>query len=155
MTITLSAAQVQDKPLLRALLADYLTELATYDEVDFAYPYFDAYWKEEGQRWPWFIYDDGALMGFALVNRLSRSGQKVDYAMAEFYVLPQARGHGRGVAAALAVFAVHPGQWELTVFPHNTPAQKFWPKVMLAARVRSMEKFDHHRETVFRFRIIR
>ncbi len=155
MTITLSAAQAQDKPLLRALLGDYLTELSTYDEVDLAYPYFDAYWREEGQRWPWFIHDGKTMVGFALVNRLSRSGLHVDHAMAEFCILPHARGHGRGVAAALAVFAAHPGQWELTVFPHNTPAQKFWPKVMLAARARSMEKFDHDGETVFRFRVIR
>lgn len=155
MTITLSAAQAQDKPLLRALLNDCLTELATYDEVDFAYPWFDAYWREDGRRWPWFIHEDGAIIGFALVNRLSLSGQHVDHAMAEFYILPQARGHGRGVAAALAVFAAHPGQWELAVHPHNTPAQKFWPRVMLAARTRSMEKFDHDGDTVFRFRVFR
>lgn len=155
MTITLSAVQAQDKPLLRALLDDYLTELATYDEVDHAYPYFDAYWRERGQRWPWFIHDNENMVGFALVNCFSRSGQHVDHTLAEFCILPQARGHGRGVAAALAVFAQHPGQWELTVFPHNTPAQKFWPKVMLAARARSIEKFDHDGETIFRFRVIR
>src|SRR5277367_3547020 len=108
---------------LRAMLGPYLAELSAYGAVNEGYPYFDAYWREPQVRWPYFIRHDGAVIGFALVRRLSETGVQ----MAEFYIVPAARGEGRALEAAVRVMSAHPGGWELTIFARNLRAQRFWP----------------------------
>jgi predicted acetyltransferase len=76
-------------------MQDYLAELSRYGEVNAAYPHFDAYWSED-DRWPYLIEVDDQLAGFALVNKWSPSHQGTDFAVAEFYILPDFRNAGIG-----------------------------------------------------------
>ncbi|HEY5290381.1 MAG TPA: acetyltransferase, partial [Caulobacteraceae bacterium] len=68
----------------------------------------------------------GALAGFALVNDNSHSGLPVDRNVAEFFIVRKHRRGGVGTAAARAVFALYPGQWEAAVARRNLPALAFW-----------------------------
>lgn len=131
------------------MLAVYLTELSAYGEVNPDYPYFDAYWREPGVRWPYFLRDGEEVIGFALVRSLSET--EASYSMAEFAILPFARGGGRGVEAARQVMLAHPGRWELTIFERNLPAQRFWPRAIAAVGGEAVVRTEEHGETVYRF----
>lgn len=149
MSVTLAIIPEAAKAEVRALLDRYLSELSAFGEVNPSYPYFEAYWREPGLRWPYFLLCDDAVIGFALVRRLSETG----VSMAEFYIAPSARGRGHSVAAAVRVFSAHPGRWQLTVFERNTPARRFWPKAIAAAGAHVVSRTEAHGETVFHFNV--
>jgi predicted acetyltransferase len=92
------------------------------------YAYLDSYWREPARE-PFLIRVDRRLAGFVLVNDYSHSGRPIDYSVAEFFVARKHRRGGVGRAAALAVIAPRPGQWELAVARANLPAQAFWRSV--------------------------
>ena len=157
MEVSLRPAPLAEKAELRTLFDPYL--IAHANQVDperrygdpLAQPYFDLYWSEAGRR-PLWILADGARAGFVLVNRHSPSGQGVDQAIAEFYVIPERRRGGVGRAAALAAFASAQGVWELQVHRANPEGMAFWPKVIAEAAVRDWEQIDLGDRVVHRFR---
>jgi predicted acetyltransferase len=147
--VEIAAVAEAAKGELREMLGPYLAELSAFGAVNERYPYFDAYWLEPGIRWPYFIRCDGAVIGFALVRRLSETSVQ----MAEFYVVPAARGQGRALDAAVRVISAHPGGWELTIFPRNLRAQRFWPKAIAAADGVDLSRSEAHGDTVYQFRV--
>jgi predicted acetyltransferase len=149
---------ISQKAELRRLLDPYLTAHADLvdperhhgDPTD--YPHFDAYWTEPERR-PFWIVAGGQTAGFALVNRYAPSGLDCDAAVAEFCILPPWRRAGIGLAAARAVFATTPGQWELQVYEATAPALAFWPRAIAAAGARdATQVFLEHRR-IHRFRV--
>lgn len=151
MAIEITVAEETARPLLRSLLSDYLTELGAYGEIDPDYPYFEAYWQAGSQRWPYLIHCHSRLIGFALVR--SAGELQVDFSMAEFFILPQARGNGYGVAAATAIMRLHPGKWEVAVIRRNAPAQKFWPKATSAAGAGEVTRSEERAGASYTFTI--
>jgi predicted acetyltransferase len=147
MSVTLEIIPEGAKPQVRALLDRYLAELSVYGKVDPSYPYFEAYWREPGLRWPYFLRCHEAVIGFAFVRRLGDG----HFSMAEFFIDHGARGKGHGVEAAARVMSKHPGRWELTIFEHNTPAQRFWPVAIAAASATQVSRTEERKETVYRF----
>jgi predicted acetyltransferase len=102
---------------------------------------FPAYHEREGEllaRWfaddsshPLIIMKDERPVGFALVSRPLRSQRdKIDYCMAEFYVVPSARRLGVGRDAARLIFNRFAGVWEVTEFLYNKPAVAFWRSIV-------------------------
>ena len=65
---------------------------------------------------------DGGPVGFGLVGRVT-SGPRL---MFEFFVVRAMRGQGVGRAAAEALFALHPGIWEIPFQEENPAAARFW-----------------------------
>ena len=151
MAIEIIIAEETARPVLRSLLSDYLTELGAYGEIDPEYRYFEAYWQEGSLRWPYFIQCHSRLIGFAFVR--SARDLQVDFSMAEFFILPEARGNGCGIAAATAIMRLHPGKWEVTVMQRNAPAQRFWPKVISAAGAGDVKRSEEQTDTSYRFTI--
>jgi predicted acetyltransferase len=150
MTVSISAARIEDQPRLRAMLSDYLAELSAYAEMHDDYPYFDDYWREPGARWPYLILDGAETIGFAFVRAIPEDGLVAS--MAEFYVLPAARGGGRGQAAVAALLQAHPGAWRLTILARNAPAQAYWPKAIAAGGGRDPRRSeDEAGDTVYHF----
>lgn len=123
-------AALSDKPTLKAELAHYLRELSQFGDVNQDYPYLDLYWQTGEQRWPYLIRSGPELAGFALVNAHSVTPQPVDFAMAEFFIRPEQRGTGLGLAAMEALFARHPGTWQIAVMLGNHQARRFWQRVL-------------------------
>jgi predicted acetyltransferase len=87
--------------------------------------YLDQYWLEP-DREPLLIRRNGRLVGFALINATSPSGEPVDRGMAEFFIVRRHRRGGTGRAAAHAIFAERPGLWEVAVIRANANALAFW-----------------------------
>jgi ribosomal protein S18 acetylase RimI-like enzyme len=119
--VALREAGLDDRELLRQLLADYLFE---FDGRTEPYPYFDAYWAEP-ERMPFVIETRGEVVGFCLI-RVRDDG----WSIAEFSVVPEQRRSGVGRAAvdvvadrARVAGAEH---LEAKVHPDNRKALPFW-----------------------------
>jgi predicted acetyltransferase len=155
--VTLASVRFSEKAALREVFDPYL--IAHADVVDpervhgdpTLYEHFDAYWVEPERR-PFWILRDGERAGFILINRWAPSGQTVDHAIAEFCVLPGARGRGVGQAAVGAALSTHAGQWELQVYRATHPAMAFWPKALAASGARDWERIEREDRIIHRFR---
>lgn len=155
--VELAPVPAEERAELRAMMTPYLVEHA--DQVDpgrihgdpTEYEFLDLYWQEPERR-PFWIMDDGERAGFALVNRHAPSGQAVDHAVAEFYIRPEHRRGGLGVAALRALLRRFPGQWELQVFRANAGGFDFWPRAIAAAGVADWHVLDQVDRVIHRFR---
>ena len=72
---------------------------------------------------------DGGPVGFGLVGRVT-TGRML---MFEFFVIRAVRGQGVGRAAAEALFALHPGAWEIPFQEENDTAARFWRSLAAGA----------------------
>lgn len=122
-------AREADKPVLRHLLELYQHDFSEFDgrNVDdhglYGYPYLDHYWVESDRR-PFLFDVDGRWAGFALV----RLGPPID--MSEFFVLRRFRRSGVGRDAAVQIFRMLPGPWQLRQLTTNPDATKFWRRIV-------------------------
>lgn len=142
-------ARPNEKAQLRAMLADYLGELAAFGGVDTDYPYLDAYWTEPDVRWPYLLLTGEAVCGFALVR--SPAEPETDFSMAEFFIMRFARRRGFGIAAAAAIMQRHPGRWELSLAPSNRAALSFWPAALAGAGAAELVQSDMAGRIAFHF----
>jgi predicted acetyltransferase len=128
-TVDVVPATLEHKPAIARLVELYQYDFTEFVDVDvneegsYAYRYFDEYWTE-AERHPFLFRVDGNIAGFAFV----RAGAPHD--MAEFFVLRKYRGRGVSVAAARAVFARFPGEWQVRELAANTRATAFWRKAI-------------------------
>ena len=156
--VRLDPVPMTDKAALKAFLDPYLIAHADLADPDrafgdpTAYEYFDLYWIEPERR-PYWVITDGQPAGFVLVNEWSPSGRGTQRSIAEFYVRPELRRRGLGLAAALAAFATHAGLWELQVYRANPAGMAFWLRAIEAAGARDWEALEHEDRVVHRFRV--
>ena len=119
------------------------------------YALLDNYWTAPRHE-ALLIRDGGRLVGFALVNAHSHSGLPLDFQIAEFFVARKHRRGRLGRAAALAIIAARPGQWELAVARRNVAAQYFWRRVAAAVAGEAVEELDQDNDRwnglILRFR---
>ena len=113
----------------------------------------DRWWGRD-DHFPFFIYCNGKLCGFALARKGSRvttgAGAGGDDVMdvAEFFVVRGARGNGVGAGAAHALFAAFPGRWEIRVRHANAPAVRFWSRALAGWQGRPVTGSPHSSEGV-------
>ena len=125
-------APVSDKAKFEHLLDQYLSELKAHREFNVGatdsktYPYLDAYWNEKG-RHPYLFYFENQLVGFSFI-RDTQSTESDSSHVAEFYILPRQRLKGIGKEAAIRIFCLFPGNWELQIHRKNKAAIGFWEK---------------------------
>jgi len=118
-------ASASERDVLARLLELYAHDFSERNGADvgadgtYGYRHLDAYWRD-AERHPFLFRVDGRLAGFALV----RTGPPHD--MAEFFVLRKYRRGGIGTAAARAVLARFPGEWQVRQQWENTGAIAFW-----------------------------
>ncbi len=130
MTATVVPVPIGEKPALARFVAAYVVEMSAIvglPQRDGTYPRFDLYWSEPDSRWPFWLTADGTRAGFALVRRDEDVGWTE---MAEFFVAPEHRLRGIGIAAARGLIARHPGPWQITQRETNTGAIAFWHRVL-------------------------
>lgn len=131
--VELVPATETERPVVQNLARFYVYDLSAFAgwpcPKDGLYACRDLadYWGPEGLAFT--IRADGALAGFALVDRPSPLGG-ADYWMGEFFVLAAYRRRGVGRAAALAAFRRLPGTWQVGQIPGNAPAIAFWRRVI-------------------------
>ena len=136
MMIEARPAAREEAPIIRNLLQLYLDEFSPIDgrEIEpdgtYRYPYLDLYWLESG-RYPFVLWADGRLAGFALViERSLIEPFESGFDMAEFFVLRRWRRRGIGEAAARQLFDRFPGEWWIVSHASNTQARGFWRAVV-------------------------
>jgi len=136
MNIELIPVRLEDREILSNLLEKYDYEFSQYDNRDvnklglFGYKYLDCYWIEEN-RWAFFILANEKLAGFAMVNNFPEAEDKsTDYCMAEFFVMYKYRRYGVGKYAAMKIFDMFRGKWQLKRHPKNIASVHFWNKVV-------------------------
>ncbi len=140
--ITLLPAPLSARPVLRALLHEYLTELAAGADVSARaavagpYAWFDAYWIERS-RHPFLIRRGDQVLGFALVRDQESTGTDACQ-VAEFYVAPPYRRRGVGREAARVLFCLFPGPWTLRVQHGDARAEHFWLAAIQSVSSESM-----------------
>ncbi len=132
MKFSIKPAEISEKETISRLLQPYLTELSQFPDENpdykdangiYLYPYLDDYWQEES-RYPYLLYADETLAGFALVRK-----DRGRWQMAEFYVLPEFRRRGLAMKCVDDIFRIHTGGWTITFNKHNNPSRQLWKKL--------------------------
>ena len=132
MTVQVLRASESEASIIEALLDDYLLELVGHREIPVgatdavSYPYLWLYWSEP-DRYPFTIWIDGTLAGFALIHRVKDTTADV-MQLAEFFIVPEKRRQGIGEVAVQKLWGKFPGKWELQVHIRNTAAIAFWSR---------------------------
>jgi predicted acetyltransferase len=133
-TVEISFAIQQELPVLANLYQLYIHDFTDFVEQPlgndgrFAYNPLPSYWTEPN-RFPFIVWVDGKLAGFALVKKGSDfSGMDDVWDMADFFVVRGLRGKGIGYIVAKSIWQKFPGPWEIRVITTNVPAQQFWAK---------------------------
>ena len=128
-----------DREWIRAMYRDYLVELSAsktglfpaLGEWDDRENEFLAGWFSDPGAHPFVILNGGHRAGFALVSKppvMPRTS--VQYRMAEFFVVGNARRRGVGASAAWLLFNRFAGDWEVLEDEQNRPALQFWRRVI-------------------------
>jgi len=92
---------------------------------------FDIWWEKPSILFPYLVTVEDLPAGFALVATPPYTYGS-EYYLNEFFILRSFRGLGVAEAAAIQVFNLHAGTWELKTNPtdSNKRAQSFWRKTV-------------------------
>lgn len=140
--IELVQATEKDYPKIQNLARFYVYELSRYksEEInselseDRLYEAsessfeFEKYWKEPNY-FPFLIRVNDELAGFVLINNKG-SSEKIDWFLAEFFIVAKFQKMGIGRIVALQIFEQFKGYFELTILPENVPALRFWRSLL-------------------------
>lgn len=132
--LRLETVQTKDRDMLWNINQKYLYEMTNFydDPMDengnYHYGHFDEYFSDP-KRVAYFIYNDGDLIGFAMLCPYSNIGQDPDYTMAEFTIFPLYRRKHFALDAAKMILEKHPGKWEIKYNEKNVGAKRLWSVV--------------------------
>lgn len=131
MDVQLFRAKMEDRQLIENFMQFYM-----YDFLDFmhlevqpdglfsAYPDLDGYWIDN-KRFPYIIRLSESPVGFVLVRWTGAF-----FSIAEFFVHKKYRRGGIATKAAMEIFNLHKGPWEVFQIEKNHAAQRFWQKII-------------------------
>jgi predicted acetyltransferase len=134
MNIIIRKATLNDNSVLRNLIEFYCYDFSEYtrDDVNehgrYEYEWIDHYWTN-ADRNPFLITVDGQYAGFVLVRDIMRNGETI-HTIAEFFVMRKYRRIQVGKTAAVYIFGLFPGTWQINQIEENLPAQAFWRKII-------------------------
>ncbi|MDE6708986.1 MAG: GNAT family N-acetyltransferase [Oscillospiraceae bacterium] len=136
MNISIEPILLEQKSVFVQMMELYKYDFSEFSDDDineygyFGYSHIDDYWNEKG-RYPFFIRADGKLAGLVLVRSCCEYNDLPHpHNIAEFFVMRKYRRKGVGKAAAVKIFDMFPGGWEVSRWSNNLPARKFWEKVV-------------------------
>ena len=127
--------RAEQQETLANLMQKYLYEMTRYYPIAmgadgrYNYKYLPLYFGDEPRRKAYFFYVGQTLVGFALINDYSFTGEPTDNSIAEFTIFPSYRGQGYATAAVEALRRLRPGSWQLKYSPRNGPGAALWEKV--------------------------
>jgi predicted acetyltransferase len=94
-------------------------------EGEVPYAAFDDYWRED-RHWPFWAMRGGERIGFALIRF---APEHAAMQVAEFYIVPEHRRSGAGLAFARALMQRYPGPWKMRQMAVSAGAVAFWRHV--------------------------
>ena len=134
MNTKIKSVSLDEKDTLANLLEKYNYEFSQYDKRQFddnglfGYKYLNNYFTEEN-RHAYFIYVDGTLAGFALINKYKECDRPIDWSMAEFFVSYNFRRQGVATEAVRQIFSLHKGWWHIRYHKKNVASVVLWNKI--------------------------
>ena len=149
MELTLQPILREQKSVFMQVMELMNYDFSVYSDDDineygyYGYEHIDDYWNEDA-RHPYFIRVDGKIAGLALVagfHEFAKVQPPNMRCIAEFFVMLKYRRRGIGKEAAMRVFDLHPGNWEVTQWETNKPAQAFWQGVIAAYTKGAYKRF--------------
>jgi predicted acetyltransferase len=126
--VALRALTPETRPVLERLWQLYQHDLSEFRDMvpgpdgRFHTRSLDPFLAGDTDRRTYLFVPDGNPIGFGLVSRLTAPPHLVS----EFFVLRGVRRQGLGREAAEALFALHPGTWEIPFQEANARAARFW-----------------------------
>lgn len=134
MNTKIKSVSLDEKDTLANLLEKYNYEFSQYDKRQFddnglfGYKYLNNYFTEEN-RHAYFIYVDGTLAGFALINKYKECDIPIDWSMAEFFVSYNFRRQGVATEVVRQIFSLHKGRWYIKYHKKNVASVVLWNKI--------------------------
>ncbi len=129
-------AEVEHKNIIANLMQFYMYDFSEFTKNDVeedglysGYHNLEDYWKEADNKYAYVIKKDEKYVGFALV-KFNKSSERNYYSIAEFFILKKYRREGIGKEAAIRIFNLHKGEWQVHQIENNKPAQVFWSKII-------------------------
>jgi predicted acetyltransferase len=128
-----------DRLWIQSVYRDYLDDLnpgtgvfPALGEVGHREPDQIAHWFGDPNTFPLIIVKGSEPVGFARVLRAvaSAAQPRIDYRMAEFFVLRTRRRLGIGRTAVQLILSRFAGRWEISEYLRNTAAVAFWRRVV-------------------------
>jgi len=128
-----------DRLWIQSVYRDYLDDLnpgtgvfPALGEVGHREPDQIAHWFGDPNTFPLIIVKGSEPVGFARVLRAvaSAAQPRIDYRMAEFFVLRTRRRLGIGQTAVQLILSRFAGRWEISEYLRNTTAVTFWRRVV-------------------------
>ena len=128
-----------DRLWIQSVYRDYLDDLnpgtgifPALGEVGHREPDQIAHWFGDPNTFPLIIVKGSEPVGFARVLRAvaSAAQPRIDYRMAEFFVLRTRRRLGIGRTAVQLILSRFAGRWEIREYLRNTAAVSFWRRVV-------------------------
>ena len=128
-----------DRLWIQSVYRDYLDDLnpgtglfPMLGEIGHREPDLIAHWFGDPNTYPLVILKDKEPVGFARVVRTVAGGAqpRIDYRMAEFFVLRTRRRLGIGRTAVQLILSRFAGRWEITEYLRNSGAVNFWRRVV-------------------------
>ena len=145
MSVTVSVrdarAAESDRRWIQGVYRDYLDDLApdtgvfpVLGEVGHEPERLPMRWFGDPNAFPLVILKAAEPVGFAMVARAAPSAAKsrVDYRMAEFFIIRTRRRLGIGETAVQLILSRFAGRWEITEYLRNAGAVSFWRRVVAA-----------------------
>ena len=132
--IRLQEVEAEERELLWNIIQKYLYEMTKYypnnmdEHGNYHYEYFDAYFTE-AERKAFFIYDDGIMVGFVMLNPYSAIGHHPDYTIAEFTIFPSYRRNHHAIDAVHLILSSYHGTWEIKYNEKNVGVKGLWTMV--------------------------
>ena len=128
-----------DRLWIQSVYRDYLDDLnpgtgifPALGEVGHREPDQIAHWFGDPNTYPLVIVKGSEPVGFARVLRAvaSAAQPRIDYRMAEFFVLRTRRRLGIGRTAVQLILSRFAGRWEISEYLRNAEAVSFWRRVV-------------------------
>ena len=128
-----------DRLWIQSVYRDYLDDLnpgtgifPALGEVGHREPDQIAHWFGDPNTFPLVIVKGTEPVGFARVLRAVAAGgtPRIDYRMAEFFVMRTRRRLGIGQTAVQLILSRFAGRWEISEYLRNTAAVTFWRRVV-------------------------
>jgi ribosomal-protein-alanine N-acetyltransferase len=128
-----------DRLWIQSVYRDYLDDLnpgtgifPRLGEIGHREPDQIAHWFGDPNTYPLVIVKGSEPVGFARVLRAVAGGAapRIDYRMAEFFVLRTRRRLGIGQTAVQLILSRFAGRWEINEYLRNTAAVDFWRRVV-------------------------
>lgn len=131
MSITSDLATADETDLLLELWQLYMQDLALFRNLNIEN---DGRYRDDRLRtylayeehWPLVIRSDGEVAGFALV----RKSKPDTHVVGEFFIKPEFRRAGVGVAAVDQILQKFKSNWEIPFQNENPIAASFWRKTI-------------------------